>query len=126
MDKIEEIEEKGESNNNITEWNRLMKETDELERQLIPQLRIQERQRKEELQQEKVEKRQRRKLQQERDDNVNLKPQDQQLVKLAKQQQKENWHKAKKNHNMIKYMHYTKLATDQSNVIHIPLFFVLL
>ena len=40
MDKIEEIEEKGESNNNITKCNRLMKETDELEQQLIPQLRI--------------------------------------------------------------------------------------
>ena len=86
MDKIEEIVEKGESNNNITEWNRLMKETDELERQLIPQLWIQERQRKEELQREKVEKLQRRKLQQERDNNVNPKPLDQQFVKLAKKQ----------------------------------------
>ena len=77
MDKIRKIEEQGESNNNITEWNRLRKETDELERQLIPQLWIQERQKKEELQQEKVEKLQRRKLKQERDNNVNLKPQDQ-------------------------------------------------
>ena len=75
MDKIEEIIEKGESKNNITEWKKLMEETDELERQLTPQLWIQERQRKKELQREKVEKRQRRKLQQERDDNVNLKPQ---------------------------------------------------
>ena len=38
MDKIEKIEEKLESNDNITEWKRLMKETYKLEQQLIPQL----------------------------------------------------------------------------------------
>ena len=42
MDKIEEIEENRESNNNITEGNKLMKEVDELERQQIPQLQIKE------------------------------------------------------------------------------------
>ena len=49
-------------------------------------------------------------------------PQDQQLVKLAKKQQQENWHKAKKNHNVIEYMHFTELATDQSNEINLPTF----
>ena len=40
------------------------------------------------------------------------------MTKLAKKQQQENWNNAKKNHNVIKYMHYTNLTTDQSNEIH--------
>ena len=96
MDKIQKIEEKGESNNNRTEWNRLMKETDELERQLIPQLRIQEQKKEEELQREKVEKLQRRKIKQEKDNNMIPEPQVQRLTKLVTKQQRENWYKAKK------------------------------
>merc|ERR1712238_162957 len=65
-----------------------------------------------EMQQEKVEKRQRRKLKKGIDNNVIPKTQ------LAKKQQQENWKKAKKNHNVIGYMHYGGQATDQSNEIH--------
>merc|ERR1712238_615428 len=65
-----------------------------------------------EMQQEKVEKRQRRKLKKGIDNNVIPETQ------LAKKQQQENWKKAKKNHNVIGYMHYGGQATDQSNEIH--------
>ena len=34
---------------------------------------------------------------------------------LAKKQQQANWNNAKKNHNLVEYIHYTNLATDQSN-----------
>ena len=46
----------------------------------------------------------------------------QRLTKLAGIQQQENWKNIKKNHNMIPYMHYTNLAIDQSNEIHLPTF----
>ena len=39
-------------------------------------------------------------------------------TQLAKKQRKENWKEAKKNHNVIGYMHYGGQATDQSNEIH--------
>ena len=42
----------------------------------------------------------------------------QRLVKSDGKQQQENWNKAEKNHNVIEYMHYTNLATDQSNEIY--------
>merc|ERR1712238_574459 len=51
-------------------------------------------------------------LMKEKDNNVIPKTQ------LAKKQQQENWKKAKKNHNVIGYMHYGGQATDQSNEIH--------
>mmetsp|Transcript_4111 Transcript_4111/g.4642 ORF Transcript_4111/g.4642 Transcript_4111/m.4642 type:complete len:139 (+) Transcript_4111:124-540(+) len=44
------------------------------------------------------------------------------LAKLAKKKQHENWKKAKKNHNVIQYMHNTNLATNQSNEIDAALF----
>ena len=110
------------SKDNATEWNRLLSELREIDLQIELQLQIQERQKKEELQQEKVKRRQQRKLKKEKDNNVTPEPQDQRLTKLAKKKQEENWHKAKKNHNVIKYMHFTELATDQSNEIHLPIF----
>ena len=102
----------------VSERNRLMKEIEEIEPQLIQQIQRQRQQQKEELQQENVEKRQRRKLKKEKDNNVNPEPRDQQLVKLAKKQRQKNWKKAKKNHNVIEYMHFFELTTDQSNEIH--------
>merc|ERR1712238_312166 len=45
-------------------------------------------------------------------------PQDQQLVKLAKKKRQEKWKKAKKNHNVIEYIHFFELTTDQSSEIH--------
>ena len=42
--------------------------------------------------------------------------------KLARKQQQENWYNGKDNHNIIEYMHYTNLATYQSNGIHHPTF----
>ena len=44
------------------------------------------------------------------------------LTKLAGKQQQENWDNTKRNHNVIPYMHYTNLVTDQSNEIHLPTF----
>jgi len=38
-------------------------------------------------------------------------------VKIAKKQQRNNWNKAKTNHNVIGYMNYTNISTDQSNEI---------
>ena len=52
------------------------------------------------------------------DNNVIPETQDQRLEKLDKKQQQENWNNAIKNHNVIKYMHFANLATDQSNKIH--------
>ena len=112
VDKIQKLEGKRESSNNTTEWKRLMKELHILERQLIRQQQIIEQKKDEALQQEKVEKRQRRKLKKENDNNVISE------TKLAKMQRREKWKKAKKNHNVIDYMHYCGLATDQSNEIH--------
>ena len=112
VNKIQKLEGKRESSNNTTEWNRLMKELHVLERQLILQQQIIEQKKDGELQQEKVEKRQRRKLKKEKDNNVIPETQ------LAKKQRQENWKKAKKNHNVIGYMHYGGQATDQSNEIH--------
>ena len=104
------------------EWNGLIEEMEELDLQLELQHRIQQRQKDEKLQQEKVEKRQQRKLKKEKDNNVTPETQDQMLTKLAKKQQEENWNNAKQNYNVIKYMHYTELAIDQSNKIHLPTF----
>merc|ERR1712161_116869 len=108
----EKVKEKGMSKNIATEGNRLMKELHVLERQLELQQQVIEQKKDDELQQEKVEKRQRRKLKKEKDNNVIPKTQ------LAKKQRQENWKKAKKNHNVIGYMHYGGQATDQSNEIH--------
>ena len=83
-----------------------------MELQLMLQQQIIEQKKDEELQQEKVEKRQRRTLKKENDNNVIPETQ------LAKKQRQENWKKAKKNHNVIGYMHYGGQATDQSNEIH--------
>ena len=46
----------------------------------------------------------------------------QKLANLAKKKKQENQENAKKSRNMIKYMHYTNLATNQSNEIHHPSF----
>merc|ERR1712161_109693 len=108
----EKVEEKGMSKNIATEGNRLMKELQETELQLELQQRVIEQKKDDEMQQEKVEKRQRRKLKKGIDNNVIPETQ------LAKKQRKENWKKAKKNHNVIGYMHYGGQATDQSNEIH--------
>ena len=118
MNKIKKMKGKRVSENDATEFNRLLKDLREIDLQLELQLRIQERQKEEELQHGKVEKLRRRKLKKEKDTNVTPEPQDQQLVKLAKKQQRKNWRKAKKNHNVIEYMHYVELTTDQSNEIH--------
>ena len=56
MKKIKKIEEKGVSKNTATEVNGLIKALQEIELQLGLQLQIQERQKDEELQQEKIEK----------------------------------------------------------------------
>merc|ERR1712238_418638 len=102
------VEEKGMSKNIATKGNRLMKELQETELQIEQQQRVIEQKKDDELQQDKVEKRQRRKLKKGIDNNVTPEPQ------LAKMQRQENWKKAKKNHNVIEYMPYFDLATDQS------------
>ena len=51
------------------------------------------------------------------DKNENGNEEEQRLAKLAKKQQQEDWKNAKNNHNVIKYMHYTNLATDQSSEV---------
>ena len=61
-------------------------------------------------------------MKKEKNNNVTPEPWDQRLVELVKKQQQENLNNAKKNHNVIEYMHYTELATDQSNEIYVPTF----
>jgi len=51
-------------------------------------------------------------------DHVNKKQQQE----IAKKQQRNNWNKAKKNHNVIEYMNYTNISTVQSNEIQYPTF----
>ena len=43
-------------------------------------------------------------------------------MKLAKKKQQESWDNAKKNHNVIGYMHHANLAVNHSNEIHQPTF----
>merc|ERR1712238_65078 len=114
----EKVKEKGMSKNIAMKGNRLMKELQETELQIELQQRVIEQKKDDELQQDKVEKRQRRKLKKGIDNDVTPKPQDQQLVKLAKKKRQEKGKKAKKNHNVIEYIHFFELTTDQSNEIH--------
>merc|ERR1712161_141681 len=105
----EKVKEKGMSKNIAMKGNRLMKELQETELQIELQQRVIEQKKDDELQQDKVEKRQRRKLKKGIDNNVTPEPQDQQLVKLSKKKRQEKWKKAKKNHNVIEYIHFFEL-----------------